>query len=296
NYLPGETVGILPKNPASEVNSLLECLGLVNKQSKFLETSICPKTTKKKAAVPNYIPKISTIKDILETCVEIRAVPKKVFLRALSECASDSREKRRLAELCSREGWADYNEHIVEARRTLLDILQCFSSCSPPFSLLLEHLPRLCPRPYSIASSPLKCSDKIRVVLSVVETADGKRGVCSDWLHQTCQPLLDLSAKFELLQISQNSPKVQIPLFLRKSSDFRVPEDVCIPLVMIGPGTGVAPFIGFLEHRQLQCENTKLNQDNWLFFGCRYKEKDFIFKLVFLKTDSRHFCGVTLKK
>ncbi|CAG8645514.1 3689_t:CDS:2, partial [Scutellospora calospora] len=79
---------------------------------------------------------------------------------------------------------------------------------------------------------------------------------------------------------------ITIPIILKvNQSGFNVPSDISKPLIMIGPGTGVAPFIGFLQHRELQIlleketnNNNKILGDMWLFYGCRDKEKDFLYR------------------
>lgn len=75
----------------------------------------------------------------------------KAFLRMLSENAGNQQEQRRLQELCSKEGAADYNQYIRKQHLSLYDILQAFPSCLPPLERVLENLTRLLPRPYSIA-------------------------------------------------------------------------------------------------------------------------------------------------
>ncbi len=73
-------------------------------------------------------------------------------------------------------------------------------------------------------------------------------------------------------------------MFGRKSTGFRLPPSIEAPIVMVGPGTGVAPFRGFLQRRRkkmLEGEDKKCGE-SWLFFGCRHKEADFLFRWVIL--------------
>jgi sulfite reductase alpha subunit-like flavoprotein len=68
-------------------------------------------------------------------------------------------------------------------------------------------------------------------------------------------------------------------VYRRRNQNFRLPEDTSVPLIMVGPGTGVAPFVGFLQHRQSQKENSTLEiGQNFLYFGCRNREKDFLYE------------------
>ena len=76
----------------------------------------------------------------------------------------------------------------------------------------------------------------------------------------------------------------QVPIFPRVLNPFHLPADLLQPIVMIGPGTGVSPFIGFLQHRKKLRDSS--NRDKslfgkaWLFFGCRHPDRDFLYKYV----------------
>eukprot|EP00931_Biecheleriopsis_adriatica_P079615 TRINITY_DN52_c0_g1_i5.p1 TRINITY_DN52_c0_g1~~TRINITY_DN52_c0_g1_i5.p1 ORF type:complete len:244 (-),score=47.88 TRINITY_DN52_c0_g1_i5:395-1072(-) len=119
------------------------------------------------------------------------------------------------------------------------------------------------PRFYSISSSPTKCPNSLSITVSVVtgSTASGRKhvGVCSNHLKE--QPRLR-PASVGL----PGEPDHQMPLilFVKDSGDlFRLPEP-SVPVIMVGPGTGVAPMRGFLQERAAQGA-----KENILFFGCR---------------------------
>uniref|UniRef100_A0A0A9ZI52 Methionine synthase reductase n=2 Tax=Lygus hesperus TaxID=30085 RepID=A0A0A9ZI52_LYGHE len=244
SYLPGDSVGVFPQNPLAEVNQLLKRLGLDEQKNAPIEITV-KKGVKKK--LPIYLPLVSTPKIILESVLEIRGILKKGFLRSLAEYTTEYKEKRRLLELSSIEGAAEYDKYILQQGLTLSDVLTEIPSCVPPLSLLLEHLPRLMPRAYSIASSPLSCGKRINIVFNLVVTPRGRMGVCSSWLKNKFEDVDDLSKKFEKMGVQDSSPtrtSKTIPLFFRKPSNFRIPTPIDAPLILIGPGTGVAPFIG----------------------------------------------------
>lgn len=82
---------------------------------------------------------------------------------------------------------------------------------------------------------------------------------------------------------------VQLSIFLRSSNGFCLPKSSETPLILIGPGTGVAPFLGFLAHRE---ELLKSNPNLpcgpvWLFYGCRTRDQDYLFKYVLLSPSVR---------
>jgi sulfite reductase alpha subunit-like flavoprotein len=120
-------------------------------------------------------------------------------------------------------------------------------------------LKRLQPRLYSISSSPLVDPHSVSLTVSVVryENLDGRPrgGVCSPFLA-------DAEAGTE------------VPVFVQRSPHFRPPTDAGTPMVMVGPGTGVAPFVGFLQERRALGHAAP----NWLFFGEQHRATDFYYE------------------
>merc|ERR1712136_255515 len=91
-----------------------------------------------------------------------------------------------------------------------------------------------------------------------------RKGVCTGYLDEL---------------ISENKcSSAKIPILPTKNTGFTLPSDPTTPIVMIGPGTGVAPFIGFLKHRELSKTENQVLSESWLFFGCRHKERDFLYR------------------
>lgn len=118
-------------------------------------------------------------------------------------------------------------------------------------------LKRLQPRQYSISSSPKTSPHEVQLTVSVVrfETETGRRrgGIASTFLADSAQ---------------------DAPVYLQKSPHFRVPADPDAPMIMIGPGTGVAPFRGFLHDRRADGHRGR----NWLFFGEQHAASDFYYR------------------
>lgn len=120
-------------------------------------------------------------------------------------------------------------------------------------------LKRLQPRLYSISSSPLTVPHEVSLTVSVVryENLHGRprKGVCSPYLADA-------------------APGAPVPVSVRRSPHFRPPADPGTPMVMVGPGTGVAPFVGFLEERRARGHQGP----NWLFFGEQHRATDFLYE------------------
>lgn len=209
----------------------------------------------------------------LQGYYDILAPPRKPMLTMLADYTTSADEKARLALLASDdpEQQEDYNNYILHASRTLAEVLAEFPSTRPPLDHVLELLPRLQPRYYSISSSPHAHPGVVHITAAVVEfqtpTNRTHHGVATSWF----------SAAEQIPADGSTTPKV--PIFIRKSG-FHLPKPN-IPIIMIGPGTGLAPFRGFLHERNFQrgklAEGAEAGE-NVLFFGCRTPEQDYIYE------------------
>ncbi|WP_329552504.1 bifunctional nitrate reductase/sulfite reductase flavoprotein subunit alpha [Streptomyces sp. NBC_00696] len=175
------------------------------------------------------------------------------LLRFVAERARDDGELRRLLRPDNKDGLAQWSWG-----RQLVDVLAEY-----PVKAGAEEwagvLKRLQPRLYSISSSPLVDPHSVSLTVSVVryEGLNGlpRGGVCSPFLA-------DAEAGTE------------VPVFVQRSPRFRPPADPATPMVMVGPGTGVAPFLGFLHERRALGHAGP----NWLFFGEQHRVTDFLYE------------------
>jgi sulfite reductase (NADPH) flavoprotein alpha-component len=140
--------------------------------------------------------------------------------------------------------------------RNGIDLVQEFVVHADP-SQWLDVLVRLTPRNYSISSSPLVSPHEVQLTVSVVRYrgSDGGRrgGVCSTFLADRA---------------------ASVPVFLQRSPHFRPPQDAATPMIMVGPGTGIAPFRGFLQERRALGHAGR----NWLFFGDQHRAENFYYR------------------
>lgn len=185
-----------------------------------------------------------------------------LFFKMLALYTTDVQELEVLNNLCSSKNSNGYAKFINNEGRSLLRILREFPNCRVPIERLLEFLPPLQPRPYSIASSPLVSNNKIEIVFSVIYVDSNTKGVCTSWLAEN-------------LEIASNN--FEVSFYFRKPNNFRLPQDISLPKILIATGTGIAPFIGFLQHLE-KVDVAEENGPIILFFGCRYSDRDFLFK------------------
>ncbi|XP_072932879.1 methionine synthase reductase [Epargyreus clarus] len=277
-FKPGDTIGILPHNNKDEVDFLIHHLGVAAVADLSYELTIDSSRKATKCKIPPHIPINSTIRHVLTHCVDFRAVVKKLFLLALSRHTKDDAERKVLEFLCSKEGSAAYNTHILNKNTCLLDLLANFKSCKPPIEILYQHLPRLLPRPYSIVNSSLKSPNMLKIGFSVIDIGKNRKGLTTGWIEDIITNNAD-SLEDSLRKLSIKD-KEEVPIYLRKNiNGFQLPEND-VPLILIGPGTGVSPYIGFLEELEYLRMGNKSKQAGpiWLFFGCRNPTLDFIYK------------------
>ncbi|XP_065576491.1 methionine synthase reductase-like [Artemia franciscana] len=203
----------------------------------------------------------------------------------MAEYAQNEDEKRRLLELSSVEGAVEYTKLIKEANISLLDILETFKSSLPPIEKVLQQLPKMLPRAYSIVTSKLKDPDHLAFVFKIVEfpATDGRtrerKGVATGWISQLTSPLWKRASVEEQLG-NLNLESIQLPIYQRTSTAFRLPQQLDTPIIMVGPGSGVAPFLGFLHQREelIKANPSQIVGPSWLFFGCRHENKDYLFR------------------
>ena len=143
--------------------------------------------------------------------------------------------------------------------REIIDLLHAHPAAKLSAAEFVPLLKRLQPRLYSISSSPKAHPGEVHLTINVVRyEAHGRsrKGVCSSFLADRV------------------APKNGVPVFVHSNQAFRIPNRSDTPMIMIGPGTGIAPFRAFLEERQAVGATGK----NWLFFGDQKSSTDFLYR------------------
>mmetsp|Transcript_13213 Transcript_13213/g.20607 ORF Transcript_13213/g.20607 Transcript_13213/m.20607 type:complete len:208 (-) Transcript_13213:191-814(-) len=159
---------------------------------------------------------------------------------------------------------------ITGPRVGLLDLLTTlFPSCKPTLSQLLQTAPKIMPRYYTIASSHLKHPQQIRIAISLTKDS---AGTDKEWLGFNSHFL----NSFALRKKANPATQMACNIFVKDSMFTFPPKESVAPLLMIGPGTGVVPFIGYIEDREV--EAAPAGRKAHLLFGCRRPTTDFIFK------------------
>ncbi|GAN07784.1 methionine synthase reductase [Mucor ambiguus] len=290
HFEPGDAFGVLAPNDEELVEAILNRLNIPEEEFHHLykvEGENLP-THLQKATSASLI-------ELFRYAVDLTSHPRKALFRMLADHTTDPKEKLTLMYICSKQGAAAFNA-IRDETPTLLDILETFPSCHPPIDRLLDLLPAHMPRFYSISSSPLKRQGKIRFAFNVVEYITAgkaeRKGVATPWMDKITKLIPSRSTPTNVEVAVKED--IKVPMYIRQNANaFVLPQETERPLVLIGPGTGIAPFIGFLEHRQTQ-RNIRLSMGGighqptqqirdqfgpiYVYYGFRDKNKDFLFE------------------
>ena len=283
SYQTGDHIAVWPTNSGKEVDAFLDTLGLSEKRHQVIGVKGLDPT----ARVP--FPTPTTYDAIVRYHMEICAPVSRQFVDTLAAFAPDEESKAEMKKLGSDK---DYFQEKVAARyMNIAHVLKSVNSSASwsaiPFSAFIEGLNKIQPRYYSISSSSLVQPKKISITAVVEEIHVEKKPVV---LGVTTNYLLALKQKQHGdpnpdphgLTYAINGPRnkydgIHVPVHVRHSN-FKLPSDPTKPVIMVGPGTGVAPFRGFVQERAAQASKGQNVGKTILFYGCRNRKEDFLYR------------------
>ncbi len=242
-WQPGDSLGVLPQNSERDVQDVLDALGFSGDEA----------VTGPRGDV--------TLAEALTHDYEITTLTRP-FLQGWADLA-DADDLHALLADDNRDGLRDWMHG-----RQLIDVLQTWPLGSLTPQAFVDRLRKLPARLYSIASSYNANPDEVHLTVATVRYeahGRGREGVASTWLAD---------------RIDDESP---LPVYIDHNRNFRLPDDDGAPTIMIGPGTGVAPFRAFMEER----EHRGAEGANWLFFGEQHFHTDFLYQRDWLRWRER---------
>jgi sulfite reductase (NADPH) flavoprotein alpha-component len=234
-YLPGDSLGVLPENRSYMVQEVVRILGLKGDE-----------------LVTDFYDGVLNVQEALNSWLMIGKLSSST-VRAWAKHTGNAE----LAAIALPENKAKLDEYLWG--REFRDLVEQYPARLEDPQALFKILPRLTPRLYSIASSQALHPTTVHLLLRVVRYQSHTRerlGVCSG-------------------QIGERTPRgAMLPVFIHSNKLFRLPADLDAPVIMVGPGTGLAPFRAFLEHKQAGCGRWPM----WLFFGDQREQYDFLYR------------------
>ncbi len=238
-YQVGDSLGIFASNRPQIVEELIELMGFTGNEP----------------VIPQRMTAAISLREALTDKLSL-AGPTKKILETFAAKTADSKEQAQLASLLAADA-AEAREAFLE-QREYIDLIEEFPGVKLGAQELVDHLRRLMPRLYSIASSPVLHPSQVHLTVAPVRyESNGRRryGVCSTFLAD---------------RVTRR--KTLIPVFVAESH-FGLPEDSTKDIIMVGPGTGVAPFRAFTQERVA----TQATGRNWLFFGDQHEATDYLY-------------------
>ncbi len=242
HYKAGDSLGVFPSNRVEEVAEIIQRLGATG------DELVAPQALKLPAPMP--------LRDVLTHKVALAGPPRRL-IETLAAKATAPAEQAKLTALLAPESKEALVAFLDD--REFVDLLAEFPSAKLTPQEFVDHQRRLMPRLYSIASSSRVHPQEIHLTVAVVRYQTNGRaraGVCSTFLADRA--------------LVGSTPT---PVFV-SNSHFGPPEDGAKDCIMIGPGTGIAPFRAFLQDRVA----TGATGRNWLFFGDQKRATDFLYE------------------
>lgn len=270
-YRTADNLGIHPANNTDLVDRLAKRLGVSL-------TSIFTISTRgnRKLTMPATV----SVGDALTYYLDINSLPRPKFAAILSSYAQDEKEAAQLL----RYGTDDKaKDEFTEAKYNWVELLEAFPSINVSFAHYIEMVPRLQHRFYTISSSSKVHPRRLAVTVSrfIKDKPNGRKhvGVCSDQLCNLVGNIGSSNSSSSSLAVEEEakmSSSQQLVAFVRSSS-FRLPVRAGTHIIMIGPGTGIAPFRGFIQEFRTRTGDYAYGT-TVLYFGCRHPDQDYLYR------------------
>jgi sulfite reductase alpha subunit-like flavoprotein len=298
DYKPGAVAVVYPKNFPKDVNQFVECMGwesMVDTPLQLVPTAeVFDLATYPPSPLRHVSPekKSFTMRELLTNYLDILSIPRRTFFASLAHFTKDTNQdeafqKERILELANPELIDELWDYTTRPRRTILEIMPEFPSVKIPWKYALTILPLMRGRQFSIASGGhLKRfqdgSGRVQLLVAIADPPNPiiklrkRYGVCTRYIA-TLQAGRQLALSIQ-------------PGYLNVTK-----EEMSTPVLMIGPGTGVAPMRSMIYERlawaKEQGANEAQQKDMLLFFGCRNKNSDYFFQSEWEELSSSSSCS-----
>lgn len=274
-YSPGDVITIYPKNFPSDIEEFLKIMnweGIADAPLKFSPSSSNIHLTSAPLSSNVLSEGSFTLRSLLTNHLDIMSIPRRSFFSKLAHFTNDEFHRERLLEFTNPEYIDELYDYTTRPRRSILEVLQEFESVKIPWQRLCSLIPAIRGRQFSIASAQAPGAESenktsVELLIAIVKYRTVikriRQGVCTRYIAD-----LQPGQKFGV-SISKGG------LGVTKAETER-------PVIMIGPGTGVAPMRSLIYQRSHWRAETGITSQaaaqDILFFGCRNAESDYFFK------------------
>lgn len=280
-YTPGDVLTIYPKNFPSDVSQFLECMNwtfMADVPLRFTPSSPSTSPTKSLPIRTLDAETTITLRQLLTNHLDIISIPRRSFFAQLAHYTTDEFHRDRLLEFTDPQYIDELYDYTTRPRRSILEVLQEFESVKIPWQRICSVIPIMRGRQFSIASAmnptaEVEKKTKIELLIAIVKYKTVikriRQGVATRY-------------------IASFTPGQELTVTLSRGGLGVSKEEVEKPIVMVGPGTGVAPMRSLIYQRMQWREELKQAQNghvqeqdqvkDLLFFGCRNAESDYFFK------------------
>lgn len=261
SYQTADNLAVLHENTSEVVEQFALTCGGFN-----LDECVALEPSEDADDFKHPFPSPCSVRHLLTHYVDLQAIPRRGVLAQLGAYLSDKQQKQWLQGITSMAQKDAFAREIEQEGRSYASLLGAeLSSCVAPLEDLLHILPTIQPRDYTIASSSSVHPTSIHLTVSVTQRISPSgatvEGLCSNFLKR-------------LISTGSQTCKV----FVRESS-FRLPKSLNTPVIMVGPGSGIAPMRALLQERKHQAAKQNNSEAvNVLYFGCRARETDFLYR------------------
>jgi cytochrome P450/NADPH-cytochrome P450 reductase len=258
-YRVGDHLSVVPRNDPALVDSVARRFGFLPSDQIRLQVA-----EGRRAQLP--VGEAVSVGRLLSEFVELQQVATRKQIQIMSEHTRCPVTKPKLLAFVGEDAASAerYRTEVLGKRKSVFDLLEEYPACELPLHVYLEMLSLLAPRYYSISSSPSVDAARCSVTVAVVEgpATSGRgvyKGMCSNYLA------------------GRRAGETIYATLRETKAGFRLPADSAVPIIMIGPGTGLAPFRGFLQERAALKASGAILGPAMLFFGCRHPEQDYLY-------------------
>ncbi|KAJ2846918.1 NAPDH-dependent diflavin reductase [Coemansia brasiliensis] len=252
-WSPGDCAVLRPQNDPGDVDRFLEQMHWTQNADRPL----CITTQREDPVLPSWVPQTTTLRWLFTHYLDITAVPRRSFFEMLYYFSSAENEKERLYDFTLSEGQDELHTYCMKPRRTIMEALDDFPNSRVPLSYIFDVFPEIAERYFSISSAQEETPQAVDLTVAIVKYKTimqrPRVGKCTQWL----------------LRLQEGD---QVALRLARGT-MHLPPRPETPVIMVGPGTGIAAFMAFIRARIQRGAAA-----NYLFFGCRSESSDFLYK------------------